>query len=297
MSDQAECLANCRVCGATTTEVGMVHGSYSGRDYQLVRCDTCRFAFIADPWTEFDRIYDERYYAGQGADPFVDYHFELTHPEDTIRVYEWDGVTRVVSELRGGVDGVRWLDFGCGNGGLVRHVRDNTGADIVGYDQGAITAEAISCGIPILSAEELDSLHGSFDVLTAIEVIEHTLDPVAELRRMRELLKPGGLLFLTTGNAAPHADSLTQWNYVIPEIHIGFFEPMTLEYALREAGFRPEFRQQLPGREAIVKFKVLKTLHIKRRNLLTDAIPARPLAAVVDHRAQVSRHPFGWAEK
>jgi 2-polyprenyl-3-methyl-5-hydroxy-6-metoxy-1,4-benzoquinol methylase len=274
----------------------MVHGSYSGREYQLVRCDTCRFAFITNPWTEFDRIYDERYYAGQGADPLVDYHFELTHPKDTIRVYEWDGITRVVSELRGDVDGVRWLDFGCGNGGLVRHVRDNTGGDIVGYDQGAITAEAINCGIPILSAEELEPLYGSFDVLTAIEVIEHTLDPVAELRRMRALLKPGGLLFMTTGNAAPHADSLTKWRYVIPEIHVGFFEPITLEYALHEAGFRPEVRRQLPGREAIVKFKVLKNLHIKRRNRLTDAIPARPLAALVDHREQISHHPFGWAE-
>jgi SAM-dependent methyltransferase len=289
---------NCRVCGAATSEVGTVHGSYSGRDYQLVRCDTCRFAFITNPWTDFEQIYDERYYAGQGADPLVDYHFELTHPKDTIRVYEWDGITRVVSELRGGgVDGVRWLDFGCGNGGLVRHVRNKTGGDIVGYDRGAITAEAINRGIPILSDEELEPLHGSFDVLTAIEVIEHTLDPVTELRRMRELLKPGGLLFLTTGNAAPHADSLTQWSYVRPEIHVSFFEPITLEYALREAGFRPEVRRQLPGREAIVKFKVLKNLHIKRRNRLTDAIPARPLAALVDHRAQISRHPFGWAEQ
>ena len=61
--------------------------------------------------------------------------------------------------------------------------------------------------------------------MTAIEVLEHTLDPLAELRRIRALLRPGGLLLLTTGNAAPFASRLTQWPYVIPEIHVSFFEP------------------------------------------------------------------------
>ena len=75
--------------------------------------------------------------------------------------------------------------------------------------------------------------------MTAIEVLEHTLEPLAELRRIRKLLRPGGLLFLTTGNAAPFASDLLRWSYIIPEIHISFFEPSTLEYALHAAGFRP----------------------------------------------------------
>ena len=109
-------MAPCRICGAATRRVGPVRGDYSRRDYEVRRCDVCGFAFIADPWTDFERIYDDRYYAGQGADPLVDYHFELAEPDRTIRQYEWRGVTRLVERMLGGLDGVRWLDFGCGNG-------------------------------------------------------------------------------------------------------------------------------------------------------------------------------------
>jgi 2-polyprenyl-3-methyl-5-hydroxy-6-metoxy-1,4-benzoquinol methylase len=272
-----------------------VHGKYSARDYELRRCEVCHFAFIADPWTDFERIYDDRYYAGRGADPLVDYRFELDEPERTIRRYEWHGVTQLVERLLGGVDGVRWLDFGCGNGGLVRYVRERTGAEAYGFEDGSIAATARQLGIPVLGADALDEQPGAFDVVTAIEVIEHTLDPLAELRRIRGLLRPGGLLFLTTGNAAPFASALERWSYIVPEIHVSFFEPGTLRRALGQSGFAPGEIPDGDGFDQILKFKVLKNLRLRRRSPLTDLIPARPVAAVVDRRVRLREHPIGWA--
>jgi hypothetical protein len=83
--------AACRVCGAYTQHLDRVRGSYSGRDFELRRCERCRYAFIADPWIAFDEIYDDRHYAGDGADPLVDYRFDFSSPERTIRLYEWRG--------------------------------------------------------------------------------------------------------------------------------------------------------------------------------------------------------------
>jgi SAM-dependent methyltransferase len=273
-----------------------VHGRYSGRDYSLARCRECGYAHVVDPWLDFAEIYDARYYAGQGADPLVDYRFELDRPEHTVRRYEWEGIARVVGELLGAdAERPRWLDYGCGNGGLVRHLRHQRRADAFGFEEGSIAAEALERGIPILSAEELGAQDGSFDVVTAIEVLEHTLDPLAELRRMRGLLRPGGLLFMTTGNAQPYADRLASWSYVRPEIHISFFEPRTLELALRTSGFRPEVRALGPGFQRILKFKVLKNLRIRRRSVLTDLFPGGLLGRIADRRTRLSEHPVGWA--
>ncbi|MGI8864636.1 MAG: class I SAM-dependent methyltransferase [Solirubrobacteraceae bacterium] len=287
--------AICRVCAGSTERVGTVHGAYSRRDYELRRCLACRYAFIADPWTDFAQIYDERYYAGEGADPLVDYQFELDEPARTIRRYEWQGIARVVERLLGGLTGVRWLDFGCGNGGLVRYLNERTLASAVGFEEGSIAQDARGHGIPILSPEGLPARAGRFDVVTLIEVLEHTLDPLAELRRIRGLLRPGGLLFLTTGNAAPFAERLVEWSYIRPEIHISFFEPRTLELALSKTGFAAERGTAGPGFHDIIKFKVLKNLRVRRRNAITDLLPAAPLAAMADRRVRLSEHPVGWA--
>jgi SAM-dependent methyltransferase len=284
----------CRICGGHTEIVGAVEGSFSGRSYHLRRCDVCRYAFIADPWTDFARIYDDAYYAGKGADPRVDYEFELASPQDTIRVYEWRGITRVVATLLGGLDGVRWLDFGAGNGGLVRYVAAHSPATAVGFEEGSIARRARDLGIPVSSEQPLDD-DGGFDVVTAIEVLEHTLDPVAELRRIRKLLRPGGLLVLTTGNAAPYASRLARWPYVIPEIHISFFEPATLVRALQDAGFRTAPMPPAGGFDEVLKFKVLKNLRLRRRSRWTDLIPARPIAVAADAKAHLRAHPIAWA--
>ena len=172
--------------------MGVVHGSYSRRDYHLARCRDCRYAFIVDPWLDYAEIYNDRYYAGQGADPLVDYRFELEHPERSIRRYEWAGIARLVADLTGGPQPRRrWLDYGCGNGGLVRHLRSVRAAEAFGFDEGSITADARARGVPTLDTGDLGRMAGSFDVVTAIEVIEHTVDPVLELRRMRRRFVPG----------------------------------------------------------------------------------------------------------
>ena len=88
---------------------------------------------------------------------------------------------------------------------------------------------AIDCSTTTNSA----STQGRFDVVTAIEVVEHIPGPLDTMRQIASLLKPGGRLFLTTGNAAPHRDSFTSWKYVHPDIHVAYFEPRTLTEAYR----------------------------------------------------------------
>lgn len=282
----------CAVCGGTAVEpAGAVTGRFEPRVFTLRQCRACRFAWVANPLTDLAAVYSEAYYRGRGADPMVDYVFELEHPERTVRRYEWRGLMSVVSSLTAVNADTQWLDYGCGHGGLVRWARAHGLPHAVGYETGWIADTARAAGIPILTEDALPARDGTFDVVTAIEVLEHIPDPVAALTDMRRLLKPGGVLFVTTGNARPHRGRLPGWAYVVPEVHVSFFEPETLATAMRRAGFEVAFRGFLPGFEDIIRFKVLKNLHMRSPNLFERLVPWRVAARLIDARVSTSAHP------
>jgi len=245
---------------------------------------------VTDPRTDFDRLYDKAYYEGRGSDPHVNYEQEMADP-GTIRTYEWDGLIRAVSSLTDLHERTRWLDFGCGLGGFVRYARAR-GIDVIGHEQGYAATRMRDRHLPVL--DNLDEAKASFDVVTAVEVIEHAADPVSELRTMASLLRDGGVLFLTTGNAAPHHQRLTEWNYLVPiDVHVSFFEPETLGVAMRRAGLEPEWPGYVPGFTNIVRHKVLKAARFERRGLVERLVPWPVASRVVDWRHAVSRHPIG----
>ena len=231
----------------------------------------------------------------RGADPLVDYVFELERPDLTVRQFEWQGVFEFIRSHIPLGPATRWLDFGCGNGGLVRHVLAAEKCDALGYDLGWITSEAIKAGIPIIDDKQLQEAEGTFDVVTALEVLEHVADPADVLRRIRRLLRPGGLFFYTTGNAARHRKGLAKWGYVRPDIHVSYFEPRTLERLLRETGFITAPGKYGPGCGQIIKFKVLKNLGIRRKSALQSLVPWDIVGRLLNWKLGIFDHPLGWA--
>jgi SAM-dependent methyltransferase len=293
--DGAQDALVCRVCGTPGRRAGEIVGKYSGRRFELVHCAACGFSFIANPWLDYDAIYSEEYYNGRGADPLVNYVEEAEQPERSLRRYEWEGILDRIRALAV-VDGATsWLDYGCGVGGLVAFLRAHGVPRAMGFEQGWAVPRLVDRGIPVVGADHLEEHAGSFDVLTAIEVIEHARDPVDELRRMRDLLKPGGLLFLTTGNAEPFRDRIAAWRYVLPEVHLSYFEPRSLGLALQKAGFLPTFPGWGPGWSRIIRFKILKQLGRHRVSAIDAAVPWGIVTRFVDWRLKVTAQPVGWA--
>ena len=289
-------VSSCPICGSRDfDDVGVVAGTVIHRDFQLCRCRSCQFVLVTNPSLEYDSLYSEDYYNGRGADTKLNYVEEVKHPTRTVRRYEWSGVLERVSDLTALSERSTWLDYGCGTGGLVSYLRARA-VDPRGFEQGWCGDLLRTNGVPTIEEGDFARYAGTFDVVSAIEVIEHVVDPVAALRTIRALLKPGGLLFMTTGNAQPFHDRITKWRYVTPDVHISYFEPATLATALEAAGFEPAFPGFGPGWEDIIRYKLLMSLRRKWSSPVEAVVPWGPLARLVDSRLKLSAQPVGWAK-
>ena len=292
-SNRTETRLTCDICGCRQTDpAGTATGRATGQEFHLRRCPNCQFVFVADPWLDYALAYGEDYYQGRGADPKLNYLDEALHPDKAVRQHELRGVFERVNDLTTVSAATEWLDYGCGMGGLVDLLRAR-GVPALGFEQGWAVTSLRERGVPFI--ETLDGHEGRFDVITAIEVIEHSVDPVAMLTEMRGLLKPGGLLFMTTGNAQPFRKRLDKWPYVTPEVHLSFFEPANLARALDQAGFQPSHPGFGPGWADIYRYKVLMTLRRKHVSRLEALVPWTTAARVLDSKLRLSAHPVGWA--
>jgi SAM-dependent methyltransferase len=282
----------CPICFGAMMYLMEKRGSFVQNAFQLLQCSRCNFISVVNPITDLSEIYNEAYYEGRGADPLVDYAFELEHPEQTVRIFEWRGILKAVRHHYGPeFDGVRWLDYGSGAGGLVRFLRGRN-IEAYGFDVGGFGDQARAWGVQNLTPFELTDLRNSFDVISLIEVLEHIHDPVPFLQSVGQLLRPGGLLFLTTGNADPHRHSFASWGYVIPEVHISYFSPGSLGQALDRAGYQAFPLGKSPGLKNIIKYKILKTLGVKRKNLLFAVLPWPLISYLTDWSYQLSAMPI-----
>ena len=106
------------------------------------------------------------------------------------------------------LEGLRILDIGCG-GGILSEPLARLGADVVGADPAKANIEAAKlhaaeAGVAVdyraTTAEELADAGERFDVVLAMEVVEHVADLGLFIKRCAEIVKPGGLMIVATLN-------------------------------------------------------------------------------------------------
>src|SRR5581483_10339798 len=104
--------------------------------------------------------------------------------------------------------GLRLLDIGCG-GGILSEPLARIGAAVVGADPsemniGVAKRHAAESGVVVdyrcTTAEALADAGERFDVVLAMEVVEHVADVEIFVKRCAEMVKPGGLMITATLN-------------------------------------------------------------------------------------------------
>lgn len=152
-------------------------------------------------------------------------------------------------------EGLHLLDIGCG-GGLLSEPMARLGAAVTGADASDRTLpiarlHAAQSGLDIdyqqSTAEELSATGAKFDVVLAMEVIEHVTDPLGFLTACTNLLRPGGLLICSTLNRTAQsyalavfaAERVLRWLPVGTHDWSKFITPEELFERLRQAGIEP----------------------------------------------------------
>lgn len=160
--------------------------------FELMRCPECGVHFMHPRPTrqQLNGYYPPTYAVYDDKSP-ISWLFR--------RVFAWDAkrVKRLIGP-RG-----RILDVGCGNGGALDAMKGVGTWQLCGVEldpAAAGRARGKGYDVRVGDLEECDFEPESFDLIRMGHVIEHVLDPVRTLRKVRQLLKPGGTLLAETPN-------------------------------------------------------------------------------------------------
>jgi SAM-dependent methyltransferase len=226
-------LETCDVCGSQDFHPA---GSYvmqvsdhalSGSQWHLCRCEQCGLVFV-NPRPK------AQLFGG----------FVPDARKDVAEKKMWSRRLRCIERLhRPG----NLLDVGPGAGALLHYARGR-GWNVLGLEiQDDFARNLRRQGLKIQVGELSDPSiqQQRFDVVTLWDVIEHVPSVQATLECARNVVRPGGILAISTINAGSFNARLVGarwifWNRPgkVPE-HLQAFMPRTLQLALRAAGFEP----------------------------------------------------------
>jgi 2-polyprenyl-3-methyl-5-hydroxy-6-metoxy-1,4-benzoquinol methylase len=143
----------------------------------------------------------------------------------------------------------RILDVGCSSGRLGAALKKDKKVTVIGID---IDKKDIQ-----LAKENLDEAHvlniekdsldtlGLFDIVILADVIEHLINPIEALKKLKNVLKPGGKLIFSIPNMANGTIRLellkgrfeyTKWG-LLDKTHLHYYDQIEVDNVLKGAGF------------------------------------------------------------
>ncbi len=142
------------------------------------------------------------------------------------------------------------LDVGCSSGRLGKELAKQkhvtvTGIDIDKDDVKLAKKNLSAAYVRNIEKDELSDL-GKFDVIIMADVIEHLIDPVSSLKKLKGLLNPKGTLLFSIPNMANVTTRidllLGRFEYkdwgLLDRTHLHFYDAVEVERVLSAAGFQ-----------------------------------------------------------
>jgi SAM-dependent methyltransferase len=216
---------NNKKCPACLSSNAKREGEKNG--YEILFCRRC------------STLYTSGNDAGPTIYDYEDYYHErnTTTPEIVARRLD-----ETISEFASFNKNNRLLDVGCGSGALLEAAK-RAGWNAEGIEVSRSSIEHVhSLGFKVFhgTLEEARFDNGVFDVVTAVELLEHVPQPRELIKEIARVLRAGGLFWATTPNGKGVSARLlgSRWSMVAPPEHLHLFSAKGLRLILKEAGFR-----------------------------------------------------------
>lgn len=225
--------SKCPVCGGADSMFLLADGGSS-----VHRCGRCAFMFVLPRPTasELKTLYSDEYFTG---DDMAAATLQFRAP-----VFQQCLATlQRTLPCRG-----RLLDVGCWTGDFVE-AACRAGWSACGIELSArathFAASKRHLDVRCCTLSTAPFPAASLDAITLLDVLEHVLDPIAELESARSLLKPHGVLVVRVPNTAFHLAKTRVCRWLrVPDAglqtryHLNHFTPRTLAFTLHMAGFK-----------------------------------------------------------
>lgn len=157
------------------------------------------------------------------------------------------------------------LDIGCGWGHLLRY------SSSLGWNGKGCEIDKIKyqfCkdqNLNVVNAglNEIDVMEESYDLITAIQVMEHLPDPMATIKRVHQLLKPGGIFVIDVPNfySASSIRHRKKWHIIHPVEHLYYYTYPILKKMLTQNSFKV-IKKKLPVNQFSKKRKELEKIMV-----------------------------------
>jgi 2-polyprenyl-3-methyl-5-hydroxy-6-metoxy-1,4-benzoquinol methylase len=230
----------CILCNYDTSKI-IADELRSGEKRNIYYCEECELGILDDNQSEEElkKFYDEEY--RKKAGPKLN---QATNPQELFDVdsrFQENRINLIKDKLN---KNMKLLEVGCSAGMFLFHVR-NYVKEVIGIDYDSESAkfasEKCECKTYTTDIEETDLEKNNFDAICFFQVLEHVKDPNNFIKKLKEYLKPDGIIFIEVPNLY---DSLA-YAYDLPNhkkfyyhsAHLWYFTKKSLKLLLEKAGF------------------------------------------------------------